>query len=105
MKDENSVYIVMLNWLTEDDSGIDYYLYKDYAAAKNKYKRLIEDECDADISWIGSEVFDENGEVNEGFMFECIESTDEERNLYWKVADKNSYSRYSVITLTKVKIL
>ncbi len=50
-------------------------------------------------------MFNENGEVNEGFMLECIESTDEEKDLYWKVADKDSYNRYSVITLTKVKIL
>lgn len=98
-------YLVMLEWLTEDNSGLDYYLYKSYTNAKDKYKQLIEDENDADISWVGSEVFDENGEVNEGFKFESSEETDEERNLCWKVTDTNWYNRYSLITLTKVEIL
>lgn len=99
------IYLVMLEWLTEDDNGLDYYLYKNYNDAKIKYKRLIEDENDADISWIGSEVFDENGEVNKGYLFQCSEETDEEQNLCWKVTDTNSYNRYSIITLTKVEIL
>lgn len=97
-------YLVMLEWLTEDDNGLDYYLYKNYNDAKDKYERLVEDENDADISWIGSEVFDENGEVNEGFEFEYSEDTDEEKNLCWKVTDTNK-NRYSIITLTKVEIL
>ncbi len=98
-------YLVMLEWVTEDDNGIDYYLYKKYTDAKDKYDRLIEDENNADISWIGSEVFDENGEVNEGYEFKCSEETDEEKNLCWKVTDTKSYNRYSIITLTKVEIL
>lgn len=99
------IYLVMLEWLTEDDAGLDYYLYKSYTDAKDKYERLIEDENDADISWIGSKVFDENGEVNEGFNFECSKETNEEKNLCWKVTDTNSKNRYSIITLTKVEIL
>lgn len=99
------IYLVMLDWVTEDDDGIDYYLYKDYAAAKDKYKRLIEDENDADISWVGSEVFDENGNVNKGYHFECSEETDEEQNLCWKVADLHDSNRFSIITLAKVEIL
>lgn len=104
-KKKSYVYLVMLDWVTEDDDGIDYYLYKDYGVAKDKYKRLIEDENDADISWVGSEVFDENGSVNKGYHFECSEETDEEKNLCWKVIDFKADRRYSLITLTKVEIL
>lgn len=99
------IYLVMLEWMTEDNNGIDDYLYKSYATAKEKYNRLIEDECNADISWVGSEVFDENGEVNEGYKLDCTEETDEEQNLCWRVSDSNSDRRYSVITLTKVEII
>ena len=104
-KKKSYVYLVMLDWVTEDDDGIDYYLYKDYGVAKDKYKRLIEDENDADISWVGSEVFDENGNVNKGYHFECSEETDEEQNLCWKVADLHDSNRFSIITLAKVEIL
>lgn len=91
--------------LTEDDNGIDYYLYHNYDAAKDKYKRLIEDENDADTSWVGSEVFDENGEVNKGFEVKCSEETEGEQNLFWKAIDTNSDNRFSIITLTKVETL
>lgn len=99
------VYLVMMEWLTEDGNGPDYYLYKDYAAAKNKYKRLIKDECDADISWVGSEAFDENGNVNDGFHFKCSEPTNKEQDLFWEITDLNNPARYTVISLTKVEIL
>lgn len=105
-KKHNYVYFVMLDWLTPDDHDTDYYHFKNYSDALNKFNSLIEDECNADISWVGSEVFDENGEVNEGFELSC--NTDfekqDERNLYWSVSDTDKY-RYSSITLTKVKIL
>lgn len=98
-------YLVMLEWLTEDDNGIDYYLYKDYNDAKNKYELLIEDENDTDISWVGSEVFDENGEVNEGFEVESSEGAEYGQNLYWRAIDLRNERRYSIITLTKIETL
>ena len=100
----NSVYLVMLIWSTDDDNGIDYNLYQNFETAKNIYERLIEDENDAEISWIGSEVFDENGEVNEGYNLDCSEETDEQHDLYWNVEDKNNSERYSLISLTNVII-
>jgi hypothetical protein len=102
----NYVFMVMLDWLTPDDHDTDYYLFNDYEKALDKFNSLIEDENDSDISWVGSEVFDENGEVNEGFELSCNTNTCEqgERNLYWTVSDKDKY-RYSTITLTKKEIL
>ena len=94
----------MLIWSTDEDDGTDYYLYKNYDTAKNKYDRLIEDENDADISWIGSEVFNENGEVNKGYKLKCSEVTESEQDLYWNVEDEGNSKRYSYISLTKVKI-
>ncbi|MCM1440801.1 MAG: hypothetical protein NC131_16605 [Roseburia sp.] len=101
---KNCVYLVMLVWSTDDDNGTDYYIYADYSAAKAKYNGLIEDENDADISWIGSEVFDENGDVNDGYKLECSEETGEKQDLYWNVSDTGNGNRYSYINLTKVKI-
>lgn len=100
----NSIYLVMLIWSTDEADGTDYYLYKNYDTAKNKYDRLIEDENDADISWIGSEVFNENGEVNKGYKLKCSEVTESEQDLYWNVEDEGNSKRYSYISLTKVKI-
>ena len=102
----NTVYVVMLEWATTDDAGVDYYLYKNYDSALEKFYGLIADESDADISWVGSEVFDENGEVNEGFMLEC--NTDNEysdnHDLFWNISDDYAY-RFSNISLTKKEII
>lgn len=98
----DTVYVVMLEWITSDDQGIDYYIYRNYRKAVNKFNSLIEDECDSDISWVGDEVFDENGEVNESFTLECNTDIKDKsnRDLFWKVSDKYD-CRYSNITLTK----
>ena len=103
---DNTVYVVMLEWATSDDAGVDYYLYKNYDSALEKFNGLIEDECDAEISWVGSEVFDENGEVNEGYELDC--NTDNEYSgycdLFWRISATYDY-RYSYITLTKKELI
>ncbi len=103
---EYTVYVVMLEWQTSDDNGIDYYIYRSYKKAVNKFNGLIEDECDADISWAGSQVFDENGEVNEGFTLDCNTNIEQSgiRDLFWKVSDDYG-CRFSNITLTKKEII
>ena len=102
MENSNTVFVVMLDWLTEDEQGIDYYIYKNYDSALNKFNGLIIDECDADISWVGSQVFDEDGEVNEGFTLDCNTNIKNSgcRDLFWKVSDDFS-CRYSNILKKK----
>lgn len=106
MENKDIVYVVMLEWMTSDDQGIDYYLYRNYDKAVNKFNGLIKDECDADISWVGSDAFDENGDVNEGFTLICNTDIEDNgnRDLFWTISDDYS-SRYSHITLTKKEII
>ncbi len=106
MENTDFVYVVMLEWTTSDDQGIDYYIYKDYDKALEKFNALIIDECDADISWVGSQVFNEDGEVNEGFTLNCNTNItiSGSRDLFWKVSDDYD-CRYSNITLTKKEII
>ena len=96
-------YMVMLIWSTEDDDGTDYYLYYDYDSAKDRYDSLIADEKCPEISWIGDEAFDENGDVNENFEFNFKQAPEPE-DLYWTVSDRNNSKRFTSITLTKIRI-
>ncbi len=41
MENSNTVFVVMLDWLTEDEQGIDYYIYKNYDSALNKFNGLL----------------------------------------------------------------
>ncbi len=99
-----TVYLVLFDWSTTDSDGIETYLYHHYEDARKKFNNIITDECNSDLSWVGSEVFDENGEVNDDYELDC--NTDEENahELYWHVVDKNDYNRHSFIDLLKREI-
>lgn len=99
------VYMVVFDWSTTDDCGLEINLYNTYEKALTKYNKYIENECNADLSWVGSEVFDENGNVNNDYELHCSKHTAGKQNLYWKVADKNDYNRHSFLYLSKEKVL
>ncbi len=98
------VYMIIFDWSTTDSDGIETFLYRDYEAARKKFDELIENECNADRSWIGSEVFDENGDVNDGYELDCNTDDNTAEELYWHVVDKNDYNRRSFIDLIKKEI-
>ncbi|MCM1532361.1 MAG: hypothetical protein NC114_08840 [Ruminococcus flavefaciens] len=104
-KTNRYVYMVVFDWSTCDDDGYEIKLFDTYEKALEQYDRYIENECDAELSWVGEEVFDENGEVNEGYELHCCEQTEGEQDLYWKVADKNDYCRHSYLYLSKEAVL
>lgn len=56
------------------------------------------------MSWVGSEVFDENGDVNEGYEFDSNIDDKNAKELYWHVVDKKDYNRRSFIDLFKKEI-
>ena len=99
------VYMVQFDWSTTDAESVETFLYADYDDAYNKFKNLITDECDADVSWVGSEVFDEDGEVNEDYEVDCDDNNSGDSDVYWHIVDKNDYNRHSFIDLTKKEIL
>ena len=99
------VYLVQLNWSTTDYDGVETFLYAEYDDAYSKFKDLITDECDAGTSWIGSEVFDEDGEINDDYDVDCCDNNSGDTDVYWYVTDKNDYNRHTFIDLMKKDIL
>ena len=69
-----------------------------------KFDEYIEEESDAELSWVGSEVFDENGEVNDGYSLRTNEDTDADVELFWEVTDDTNAYKYSIIRLRKMEI-
>ena len=80
------VYLVQLNWSTTDYDGVETFLYAEYDDAYSKFKDLITDECAADTSWIGSEVFDEDGEINDDYDVDCCDNNSGEGKLFAVIA-------------------
>lgn len=101
----NYVYLVIFKWSVEDDSGTDIKVFETYYDAREYSDKLIEDENNADLSWVGSEVFNENGETNEDFSLYSSLSHNANRYQYWRVIDERNDNRYSEIYLFREPII
>lgn len=100
---ENKLYIVTFDWATDDDSDIEIFAYAYYDTALSKYKDIIADELNPELSWVGNEAFNENGKLNDGYEFHEHKSVQGKSNLYWRVFDNNG-SRHSCINLTVIEL-
>lgn len=47
------VYLVQLDWSTEDSNDIELFVYGTYDKAYEKFKELIANEMNPDNSWVG----------------------------------------------------
>ncbi len=98
------VYMVQFDWSTTDSDGIETELYEYYNDAYNHFQELIANELNPDLSWVGDEVFDETGEVNENYELDIDGDCTLKQDLSWHVVDKNDYYRHSFIDLIKKEV-
>jgi len=85
------LYLVLFNWATDDDSGLDTKLYSTYEAAVNAFNNIVKDELNPELSWVGG-VFDKNGNYDEDlYELNCSNEYDggEECELWWCINDLN----------------
>ena len=99
------LYMVQMDSSTTDYDDISTFLYTKYADAYAKFLTLVTNEFDADNSWIGSEVIDEDGDVNKDYEFECDDKQDGKSDICWRIVDRNDYNRHTFIYLTKEEII
>lgn len=94
------VYMVRFDWSVEDAEDIEITLFKRYDAAYAFYKKLISDEMNPDLSWVGEQAFNDDYSVKEGFELDCSDNGD----LFWHVTDLENSFRYSRIDLIKTEV-
>ncbi len=95
-----TIYLVLLNWSTDDSDGIETFLYADRKAAYKKYQDLIADAKNPDISPLG-QVFDKNGEPSDGYELDFNECEREEAELYWHLVERSNYNRHYFVDLKR----
>lgn len=98
------VYMITFEWSIEGGRDIDIELYSTYSKVLEKFNEMINNECNSELSWVGEEAFDENGNLNERFYLDTNTNIGGENELRWHVFDKIDSNRYSLIDL-KVKKL
>lgn len=101
------VYVVMIDWSTEDEYGHEFEVYSTFSSALKRFNQSIKNECDPENSWVGVEVFDEDGNVNDGYELfcNCDKEITEEQELYWEASHAGWLSKYTNISLKIKEVL
>lgn len=90
------VYVVLLDYSTDDYSGIDLYIFDTYQKALNKFNEIIEQEKQPEMSWVGEKF------KNNTFDYELdtnIEDAKEGVELWWNVTDRNDWYFHDFLDL------
>lgn len=98
------VYMVKFDWSVEDARDVEITLFNNYDDAYTFYKRLISDELNPDLSWVGEQAFNDDLTVKEGFELDCNDDDSDDENKFWHVCDLENGFRYSDIDLIRVEV-
>jgi len=100
------VYMVKFDWRFSDDEDVDIQLFDTYKKAYDHFLQIIKEEKNPDNSWVGSDVFDKDGNIYEGYeVDEHIESDGtQEYVCWWEVTDKYDWDKREYLTLQIMEV-
>lgn len=102
------VYIIIYDWSTSsaDDSSIKVEVFDTYKKAYYRFNEIIANEKNPNMSWIGAEAVNENGEIKKDYAFdEHIESDGtQEFDCWWNITDKNDWYRHNFLDLRGMEV-
>ena len=101
LKDEKFIYLITLDWATEDDKGFEFDICATPEKAFEIFHKRINAEKNPNNSWVGEEVFAEDGSVNKGYTLDtCVDHTFSNSSR-WCVSDDDA-GRFSDSYLRRV---
>lgn len=100
---KQKVYMVMLDYSTDDCSCIDTYLFSTYKKALKKFKEIIRQEKKPNISWV-ADAFDKKDNVYVDYEFETNidENIQKAQELFWNITNKYDWYQHDFLSL-KIK--
>ncbi len=85
------VYLVVFDWKTEGEQGVDVYAFHSYKDAAKMFNEIIETEKTHDLSWAAN-AFDEDGNVYGNYeYFEELPNCERECPAYWSISNDYDY--------------
>lgn len=99
------VYVVHFDWATDEESELETYVYAHDETAVEKMKKLIANEMNPALSWVGYEAFNSTKKINRGYHHYEFLDDSTGQDLFWRVANYENSSFYSFITLKKERVL
>lgn len=97
------IYLVVLDWSTDDCSDVDIEAFDTYDKALARFKELIEEEKE-NIDWIHA-AFDENGKNLPNYEFdEHWGSDDGPFPCWWNITDANDWYNHDFLSLRILEV-
>ncbi len=102
------VYLIVYDWSTSsaDESSVDIEVFDTYKKAYDRFNEIIANEKNPDISWVGSEAVDKNGEIKSDYDFEEHIASDgtQEFDCWWNIIDKYDWYRHIFLELRVMEV-
>ena len=101
------VYIVKLDWSTEDSNDTELIVYGTYDKAYAKFKDLIADEMKPEIPWVGDREWKDSLLANENFELDFLDRRNEtdETECYWLFFDNRDFDTHTYISIEIKEVL
>lgn len=100
------VFIVKFDWSTTDTDGTELFAYKNYSDAYDKFKKIICNERNPEMSWVGDIELDGDGNPldSERYVFEFEDNNSGESEVYWHISERDNYYIHSFVDLLILEV-
>ena len=107
MTDMDKVYIVKLDWSTEDSNDSEITVYGSYDKAYAKFKELIADEMKPENSWVGDLAWENGVPADDKIELDFLDrrSDTDETECYWLITDTWNFGVHTYISIGVKEVL
>lgn len=95
------VYLVKLDWSTEDGNDVELTVFGTYEKAYAKFKELIESEKNPDNSWVGELEWKNGVPADDKIELDFLDrrSDTDETECYWLITDTWDFGIHTFISI------
>mgnify|MGYP001771358663 FL=1 len=101
------VYLVKLDWSTEDGNDIELTVYGTYDKAYENFKELISNEMNPDNSWVGALDWENGVPKDDRIELDFLDRRNDtdETECYWLISDTWNYNTHTFISIEIKEVL
>ena len=101
------VYLVKLDWSTEDSNDVEITVCGTYEKAYEKFKELSADEKNPQNAWVGEIEWDNDVPKDDKIEFDFLDrrNDSDETECYWMVTDTWNYGVHTFISIEIKEVL
>ena len=101
------VYIVKLDWSTEDSNSVDLTVHDTYDKAYTKFKELIAEEMMPENSWVGELEWKDGVPIDDRIELDFLDRRNDtdETECYWLITDNWNFGVHTYISIEIKEVL